>query len=72
MVDTIYSASNRSSLKFSSTFGNVHRVLLQHLDFYSDHATFFQVQVWGRYMKISSQPPFVHCIYMCMHIFLVD
>ncbi len=23
-------------------------------------------------MKISSQSPFVHCIYMCAHIFLVD
>jgi hypothetical protein len=24
------------------------------------------------YMRISFQPPFVHCIYMCVHIFLVD
>jgi len=39
MVDTIYSASSRISLKFAPTFGNVHHVLLQHLDFYSNHAT---------------------------------
>jgi hypothetical protein len=26
----------------------------------------------GGYMRISSQPPFVHCIYMCVHLFLVD
>jgi hypothetical protein len=47
MVDTIYFASSRSSLKFPSTFGIVHCVLLHHLDFYLDHATFFPVQVWG-------------------------
>jgi hypothetical protein len=41
MVDTIFSASNQSSLKFLLTFGIVHHVLLQHLDFYSDHATLF-------------------------------
>jgi hypothetical protein len=33
MVDTISSTSSRSSLKFLSTFGIVHHVLLQHLDF---------------------------------------
>jgi len=47
MVDTIYFASSRSSLKFSLAFGIVHHVLLQHLDFYSDHATLFPAQVWG-------------------------
>ncbi len=47
MVDTIYSVSSRSSLKFPSGFGTIHHVLLQHLDFYSDHATFFSVEVWG-------------------------
>jgi hypothetical protein len=47
MVDTIVFASNQSSLKFLSAFGTVHHVLLQHLDFYSDHATIFAVQVWG-------------------------
>ncbi len=26
----------------------------------------------GGYMRTSSQPPFIHCIYMCMHLFLVD
>jgi hypothetical protein len=47
MVDTIFSASNQSSLKFLLTFGTIHHVLLQHLDFYLDHATFFPAQVWG-------------------------
>jgi hypothetical protein len=72
MVDTIYFASSRSSLKFSSAFGIVNHVLLQHLDFHLDHATLFLVQVWGGYMRISSQLPLVHCIYMCVNIFLVD
>jgi len=47
MVDTISSASSRSSLKFQSAIGTVHHVLLQHLDSYSDHAMLFPVQVWG-------------------------
>jgi hypothetical protein len=72
MVDTIYSASSRSSLKFLPAFGIIHHVFLHHLNFYSDHATLFPAQVWGGYMRISSQPPFVHCIYMCVHLFLVD
>jgi hypothetical protein len=46
MVDTIYFASSQSSFKFSPAFGTIHHVLLQHLDFYSDHATFFAAQVW--------------------------
>jgi len=29
-----------------STFGAIHRVFMQHLDFYSDHTTFFPAQVW--------------------------
>jgi hypothetical protein len=41
MVDTIYFASSWSSFKFLPTFGIVHHVHLQHLDFYSDHATLF-------------------------------
>jgi hypothetical protein len=45
MVDTISSASSRSSLKFLLAFGIVHHVLLQHRDFYLDHATFFPAQV---------------------------
>jgi hypothetical protein len=48
MVDTIYSASSQSSLKFPSAFGIIHHVLLQHLDFYLNHPTFFPAQVWGR------------------------
>jgi len=47
MVDIISSASSRSSFKFLSTFGTVHHVLMQHFDFYSNHATFFSAQVWG-------------------------
>jgi hypothetical protein len=45
MVDTIYSASIRSSLEFPSAFDTVHHVLLQHLDFYLDHATLFPAKV---------------------------
>ncbi len=75
MVDTIFSASSRSSLKFPLAIGTVHHVLLQHLDSYSDHAMLFSAQVWGGYMRISSQPP--SCIVyiyvcVCMHFFLVD
>jgi hypothetical protein len=47
MVDTIYFASSQNSLKFPSAFDIVHHILLQHLDFYSDHATLFPAQVWG-------------------------
>jgi hypothetical protein len=47
MLDTISSYSSRSSLKFLPTFGIIHHVLLQHLDFYSNYATFFSTQVWG-------------------------
>jgi hypothetical protein len=47
MVDIIYFASNRNSFKFSSTFCIVHHLLLQHLDFYSNHATVFSTHVWG-------------------------
>jgi len=46
MVDIIYFASSRSSLKFPLVFGIVHHVLLQHLDFYSNHATLFPAQLW--------------------------
>jgi hypothetical protein len=69
MVDTIFYASNQSSLKFLLAFGIVHHVLLQHLDFYSDHATlFFGSGLGGGYMRISSQPPLVHYIYVCVCI----
>jgi hypothetical protein len=47
MVDTIYSASSQNSLKFSLTFGTIHYVFLQHLDFYLDHATLILAQVGG-------------------------
>jgi hypothetical protein len=47
MVDTIYYASSQSSFKFPPTFGTIHHVLLQHLDFYLNHATFFPAQVLG-------------------------
>jgi hypothetical protein len=45
MVDTIYYASSQNSSKFPSAFGIVHHVLLQHFDFYLDHAMLFPVQV---------------------------
>ncbi len=47
MVDTIYFALSLNLLKFLLTFGTVHHVLLQHLDFYSNHAMLFPAQVWG-------------------------
>jgi isoprenylcysteine carboxyl methyltransferase (ICMT) family protein YpbQ len=71
MVDTIFVASSQNSFKFLLAFGTIHHVLMQHLDFYLDHTMFFLAQVWGGYMRNSFQP-IVHCIYMCMHLFLVD
>jgi len=47
MVDTIFSTSSRSSLKFMPAIGSIHHVLLQHLNSYSDHATLFSAQVKG-------------------------
>jgi hypothetical protein len=52
MVDTISYASSRSSLKFSPPFGTIHHVLLQHFDFYLDHAMIFIAQVWGAIHEI--------------------
>jgi hypothetical protein len=46
MVDTISFASSWNLLKFPLAFGTIHHVLLQHLDFYLDHATLFSTQVW--------------------------
>ncbi len=70
MVDTISSASNRSSLKFPSASGIVHHVLPQHLDSYSDHATFFPAQVWGGIHENFISASLVHCdICVCMHLF---
>jgi ABC-type polysaccharide/polyol phosphate export permease len=64
MVDTMFSASNQSSLKFLPTFGIVHHVLLQHLDFYLDNATLFPAQVWG---GIHENFNLLLCIiYLCM------
>ncbi len=71
MVDTIYSASNRSSVKFPLAFGTIHHVL-QHLYFYSNHATLLPARSRGGYMRIASQTPLVHCIYMCVHLFLIN
>jgi len=67
MVDTISSASSRSSLKFSSAIGTVHHVLLQHLDSYSDHATLFPPQVWGGIHENFISTSVVHCVYTCVH-----
>ncbi len=64
LVDTISSTSSYSSLKFPSAFGIVHHVLLQHLDFYSNHATLFLTQVWGRihenFITTSSCALYIH------------
>jgi len=57
-------------------FGIVRHVLLQHLDFYSNHATFFRLKSRGGvgYMRISSQPLFVHYIYIyeCIFFWLIN
>jgi hypothetical protein len=47
MVDTIYFTLSQRSLKLLPACGIVHHVLLQHLDLYLDHATFFPTQIWG-------------------------
>jgi hypothetical protein len=65
MVDTISSTSSRSSLKFPPTIGNVHHVLLQQLDSYSDHAMLFPAQVWGGIHENFISASLVHYIYMC-------
>ncbi len=74
MVDTIFFASSRSSLKFPLAIGTIHHVLLQHLDSYSDHTMLFLAQVWGGIHENFILASLVHCIYMCvcMHFFLVD
>jgi hypothetical protein len=68
MVDTIYSTSSRNLLKFLSTFGTVHHVLLQHLDFYSDHAMFFLAHVWGDTWKFHLSP-LLCIVYICVCIY---
>jgi hypothetical protein len=71
MVDTIFSASNQSSLKFLLAFGTVHHVLLQHLDFYLDHATLFLVQVLGRiHENFISTSSCALYIYVCVCAYL--
>jgi hypothetical protein len=71
MVDTIYFASSRSSFKFPLAFGTIHHVLLQHLDFYLDHAMFFLIQVWAggideNFISASSCALY---IYVCAYFF---
>jgi len=70
MVDTIFSASSRSSLKFSPTIGTVHHVLLQHFDSYSDHATLFLAKVWGGIHENFISASLVHCIYIYIYIYI--
>jgi hypothetical protein len=70
MVDTISSASSRSSLKFPLAIGIVHHALLQHLDSYSDHAMLFSAQVWGGIHENFISASLVHCIYTCVHVSL--
>jgi hypothetical protein len=45
MLNTIFFASSRSSLKFPLTFSIINHVLLQNLDLYLDHAMFFPTQI---------------------------
>jgi hypothetical protein len=66
MVD---SASNWSSLKFPPAFGIVHHVLLQHLDFYSDHATLFMAQVLGG-IRENFISTFFYALYIYVHAYL--
>ncbi len=73
MVDTIYSTSSQSSFKFPPTFGIVHHVLLQHLDFYSNHAMFFSTQVLGGIHENFISTSFCALyIYVCVYLFLLD
>ncbi len=79
MVDTIFSASNQSSLKFLLAFGTVHHVLLQHLDFYSNHATFFPAQIWGgiheNFISTSSCALYIYiylCVCVCISFWLIS
>ncbi len=65
MVDTIFSTSSQSSLKFLPAISTVNHVLLQHLDSYSDHAMIFSAQVWGGIHENFISASLVHCIYMC-------
>ncbi len=66
MVDTIFSASSRSSLKFPLAIGTVHHVLLQHLDSYSDHAMLSRLRSRGGIHENFISASLVHCIYMCV------
>jgi hypothetical protein len=71
MVDTISSASSQSSLKFPLIFGTVHNVFLQHFDFYSNHAMFFSVQVWGG-IRENFISPSSCALYIYVHAYLFD
>jgi hypothetical protein len=68
MVNTIYSASSRNLLKFSLTFGTIHHVLIYHLEFYSNHATFFPAQVWGGYTWEFPLNLLLYIVYICVCI----
>jgi hypothetical protein len=72
MMDTIFFASNQSSLKFLPAFGTIHHVLLQHFDFYSDHATLLPAQVWGgiheNFISASSCIIYI-CVCVCASLF---
>ncbi len=73
MVDTIYSTSSRSSLKFPPTFCIVHHVLLQHLISTQTMPHFYQLRSRGGiHENFISTSSYALYIYMCMHIFLVD
>jgi hypothetical protein len=75
MVDTISSASSRSSLNFSLAINIVHHVLLQHLDSYSDHATLFRAQVWGgiheNFILASSYALYIY-VCACISFWLIN
>jgi hypothetical protein len=72
MVDTIYSTSSWKSFKFPPTFELFIMFSCNTLISTQTMPCFSWLRFWGRYTIISSQPSLMHCIYMCVHLFLVD
>ncbi len=75
MVDTLYFASSQNPLNFSPAFGIVHHVLLQHLDFYSNHAIIFPAQIvggdtWQFHLSLIFCILYIYvCVCMCVCVF---
>ncbi len=69
VVDTIYSASSWSSLKFTGVWYYSSCSLAAPWFLLRPCHAFSGSSLGGGYMKISSQPVLVHYIYMCVHFF---